>query len=633
MNNKILYIEPVNNYDEVIDLLHEQGDIENSDIFIPSIVYRNRFLEILEKKLPNAVNNVLPYSTNNVLFDNELYKNAMKISDVLYKCYKKSSKRHYGEKDSLVVPATEWATKVTFHDRFVGVIRPFFEFNFLLDSSPQYKNIIFVPRIGKTALINFNLLKKLFPTRSVNMLKDHHNEKLKKLYLDEDLPYDIHVAPKIYRTAPLYDKPKRLRKNSICICSQFRDIQYRNTLLAFAGALSKKRKLICINAIKPLDYDFLDDFGINLKSFNILEKSDELIKKDLTEKDTNFITDSVLEFKKRISKTGKYSAYADALSCYVSIYSMNILKYVEETYLMIDKVLNYTSCVVVTPGRMLDSAILVGAAKQRGIPTIEVQSGTISASNRFIKPDADEVLAIDTFSKSVYCDFLKKPKNKVVITGGPKLDFDLKVYRNISQNKARSNIKQILDIKENKIMMLASQPIGVAKMSDIARIAIEAAKEFDDLWLCIKPHPNEYKSYLDSYKKISKELGFDRLKIIEDCNTLELVVASDMVATFYSTVGLESYALNKDVICINPFKQAIPFDLTQVGVAELARNTSQVRKLIKNFISGRHDQREDNKKELYYLRDGKVVERLTDHIVKRSDEYIKDQGFWNRFFG
>src|SRR5262249_34550817 len=85
--------------------------------------------------------------------------------------------------------------------------------------------------------------------------------------------------------------------------------------------------------------------------------------------------------------------------------------------------------VIVSPGRRLESRVAVVAARQRGIPTFDLQCGTITRSRRFWRPNADPVLSNDSDAFRVFRGFMGVPEAAVHLVGSPRLDPNVAPYR------------------------------------------------------------------------------------------------------------------------------------------------------------------------------------------------------------
>ncbi|WP_429912666.1 hypothetical protein [Glycocaulis sp.] len=229
-------------------------------------------------------------------------------------------------------------------------------------------------------------------------------------------------------------------------------------------------------------------------------------------------------------------------------------------------------------------------------------------------------MAIDPYSRHVFTDFLGKPPSQVTVTGSPKLDSDLTGARGVSRDEARARLPDLAKLGQAPIVLLASQPLGLDRSSEIAEIAMAACAGIDGLWLAIKPHPNETGLYLEQYRRIAARLGFRRLIIMPDARIHDAVTASDMVATYFSTVGLESFALRRPVLCINPYASSPPYDLVQTGIAKEVKDAQSAQRAMAECLRNPHALLQSDP-ELEAIRDGRASDRVSGMILAAARDY------------
>jgi hypothetical protein len=259
--------------------------------------------------------------------------------------------------------------------------------------------------------------------------------------------------------------------------------------------------------------------------------------------------------------------------------------------------------------------MLVGMAQEAGLPTIEIQSGTISPTPRFVKPSAQDVLCIDPFSHSVYVDYFGLAADSVFLVGSPKIDHDLAPFKGLSRDYARNELASVIGpLTTGTVFTLASQPIGVSSISAVVRVAMEAVAKRPNATLLIKQHRREDESYLAAYESIAREVGLDKLIIAKEVSVQLCVLAADVVMTYYSTVGLEAFSLRRPLICINPFDARPPFSLSDICKAPEVKTAAE----LLAYLDGTRPI--PTAPELSVLQDGKAAERCLDHIRNRISE-------------
>lgn len=261
------------------------------------------------------------------------------------------------------------------------------------------------------------------------------------------------------------------------------------------------------------------------------------------------------------------------------------------------------------PGRILESLAACDTLKWLDRPTFDLQSGTISPSEKFLAPTADYLIAIDEYSADVLNGFHGYPADHTHVVGSPRLDHHLAPLKVRSETDLRREIGLPLD---RKIVTFMSQPIALAMLEQIVRTLAQGARLLPDdiLWL-IKPHPREHQAFFDLYARVIAEVGATNVTVDRDSGTYPLLKVSDAVVTYCSTAGLEGFALGKPVYAINPLVEPLPYDLVALGVAIECRDAES---LAREVAAGLEQTRLNEK---YYLQDGQSARRAAD-VIKRA---------------
>jgi hypothetical protein len=264
------------------------------------------------------------------------------------------------------------------------------------------------------------------------------------------------------------------------------------------------------------------------------------------------------------------------------------------------------SAIVSNPGRLWMSQFLVGYLHH--IPSVEIQSGTISKSRRYKKLNSHKFLAIDDYSKSVYVDYLKNDPNDVVIVGSPRIDAKLEGIRKFTQSESRAEIAACND--SYNILCVATQPYGIEIMSSMVTEAAIFVRKNPNWFLLITMHPNETVAYENAYQSILGTFGITDRASISRKNVYHNLNASDAVITYFSTTGLEAFCLDKPVFTFrSPDYLTVPFDLVELGVARPFMSSDDLSVyLAEGFVQ------ENLSEGLVRLRDGRSVERICNYI-------------------
>lgn len=417
---------------------------------------------------------------------------------------------------------------------------------------------------------------------------------------------------------PFYDARRRLvkvtkplleqtyRASDILFCANITDKQYR--LASLPVALAAAKRGLSVNFLglhrrydfeAQLEFGFFDPETIDKLDFCVPEVRET--HADLSSLDGEELAAFNSKIGNWLEGIGRrYGAGVRDLTFFTLQRALaRVIGNANSLVAQISPLVDAARMVACEPGRTADSNVAVTLANLAGKPTFEVQSGTISASPRFVKPVAKTVLSIDTYSRNVYVNALGIKAENCLVVGSPKLDYDLKNYRELTREESRLKI----GVDSRKLFVLASQPIGVDKMRRIAEIFFSAAAEILDAVFMVKMHPNETDFYSAMYRELASELGIQNFIVSKEIHVLEAIVASDFVFTFYSTVGLEAFALKRPVGVINPFEEPPPYDLVELGLAQMIRDAAELRAFISDHAEGAPPEPRDERDGVLFLGD------------------------------
>lgn len=190
-------------------------------------------------------------------------------------------------------------------------------------------------------------------------------------------------------------------------------------------------------------------------------------------------------------------------------------------------------------------------AKKRGIPIIEFQHGVIHKFHlgycyftpknyREIKPIPDKILIHgEAFKEAIISkNNILKPEN-FVVTGFPRMSSFLRKFQN-GKKLLKVRIREKIGIKEDDFLITVTSGHDTSRyLSPFLEKVISLSKDFI---ICIKLHIGEVGKWEYVYKNIANH---PRIRIISDniIDLYDLLFASDVHATVYSTVHLECLAL------------------------------------------------------------------------------------------
>lgn len=626
---RLIFLETQKDFTFLFDLMKSDASYFGAQIFFPYPKLKEKLIEDADRAGIDIREQVWQFSTISLEYDNEIYDAARQIATLLTDTVRLNSLRILGSRDALLHSDIHWACIVRFHDHIVWRLRVFFEFQKRFDeytAGNKIDEISLIPGPGQPAFSVRALIAELTGNTNVSIFADHLNAGQMNVLNAKGRSPEKYLNPRPRRMPTYLQRPGKMPKNSITFVANVLDRQYEATLQPLLPLLLEKSPVTIFSYAmreKPA-WLFGGEFDKYFKSGRLAYFDKSRTGNDLPYSKANkrVMAAVMRDFQNQLltHENEKLNVFAEVLTIFVATFSYVLICYIKDTRNYFTKVADRSSAVVALPGRILESNLLVGISQKLKIPTVEIQSGTLSRTKRFVRPLADEFFAIEPYSARVVVDYFERNKEDVIVTGGIKVEYDLSVARGMTQTEAFASIEQLQGVADKKIIVMATQPIGTEYAGEVMELAIKGCLNNPDICLVIKPHPNETESYMTIYRALAKKYKLKNFIILEDVKVLTAVVAADIVCTYFSTVGLEAFALAKPVICINPFDKPLPFDLVQLGVAQEVKNPEAfAAKIISISQPGGEVQSYDPLLET--IRDGKAIERVAGLLSDRSSAY------------
>lgn len=263
---------------------------------------------------------------------------------------------------------------------------------------------------------------------------------------------------------------------------------------------------------------------------------------------------------------------------------------------------HFTSVVAIDENSPATKCIL-DAGKANLMKAVGIQHGNIGPSQpAYLYTEKDKELGIMadlTITWGQYWrDFLVEnanfPAEKIAIAGQMRSDL-------IPAMKAREmQYKQELDSLEYSgytdqslktsedfpyLVTFASQPIpDINYRKQIAYDVFTCFKRYPEIKLILKLHPAE-KHSIGWYRKIAKEAGYHNPDIRYNLDLYELLAASDLVITGYSTVGSEAVYFGKPLVIYDPFKEDL-LQYVKEKVAFQATGSLSLEQIVDSILNG-----------------------------------------------
>lgn len=230
---------------------------------------------------------------------------------------------------------------------------------------------------------------------------------------------------------------------------------------------------------------------------------------------------------------------------------------------------------------------ILDAARVTGMKTIGIQHGNIGdAQPAYLYTELDKVnhvMADKTIVWGQYwSDFLIRKANykadSIHIAGQMRSDIIPAMLQRSAAFREKLTDSDFL-------VTFATQPIPDAEMR--YRVAYDVFSYFSknsDARLIVKLHPAEWHS-VSYYQDIAAEAGCNHAKILYEVDLYELLAASDLVITCYSTVGSEAVYFGKPLIIYDPYKEDL-LGYVNEGIALQAVDRATLSELIQKIKTG-----------------------------------------------
>jgi hypothetical protein len=233
------------------------------------------------------------------------------------------------------------------------------------------------------------------------------------------------------------------------------------------------------------------------------------------------------------------------------------------------------------------------AAREARVPIVELQHGLINhdlsydyylpREFRQLRPLPDKVLVYgETFRKCILELSTAFLPGDIVVAGYPRLDqFLLGVAESGYANVRKEARRRLSAADSTQVLLITTQP-GI-RLEDILVPAVRLLGERRDLMVCIKPHPSEAGRWQRGRFRAFQHAPY-RIITDTDIDLYQLLAATDVHATVYSTVFLECLALSVPTIILGSCPGS--FGVTQLlaeGEAVTMRTATEFAALVERL--------------------------------------------------
>jgi len=272
------------------------------------------------------------------------------------------------------------------------------------------------------------------------------------------------------------------------------------------------------------------------------------------------------------------------------------------------------------------------AGRQMKIPTLAVLDVWMNYSLRFndifsgehFRFLPDKIAIIDRYAEK---DMLAEgfDKNRLVITGNPHFDgLESKAKKFTKEEK--TSLRHRIGLESGVLLFYAAGAWQTTKSEygfwdlDNIKLVNEVIKESPkEKGLVVKLHPRTPKEDLDEIKKYIETESRRRIGLVSDFDSQDLVLASDLTLTPFSTLSIEAIYMGKPCISMQPNLQGEDYlaILTKNKIIPVGYTPEDCKSLVRRAFTNReYREKELIKQASGFKTDGKATERVTNLVYK-----------------
>ena len=225
--------------------------------------------------------------------------------------------------------------------------------------------------------------------------------------------------------------------------------------------------------------------------------------------------------------------------------------------------------IVLLPGRDYISQVAALCGRETGAKSFDVQTVFVGPRSRYKASVADYQFVIETYSETIFEDFFKVPKENLVLTGNSKVGGVQAQIRKLDRKNCRDKAK----LQEEFLITFACSPI-LHDDKDVIDALASVIGDIPGARLAFRYHPTAHQEYFDYCDAIVQKN--DDIFVADMLDLPETLLASDLIVTRFSNVGLEAALAGRNVISCNFSGKRFPISLDEMGVATLVDDRSNL---------------------------------------------------------
>lgn len=258
------------------------------------------------------------------------------------------------------------------------------------------------------------------------------------------------------------------------------------------------------------------------------------------------------------------------------------------------------------------------AAAHSGAATFQYNPLFICESPKYVTPLSYYSMVTDGMMVDSYQKFMSLPPERVIAVGSHMVDDRRSAI--LGLNKSDERIALGIPQERKYVITFASQPIHEPTVRAVKALMDACAGL--PVQLIIKLHPTESPHKADIYHQLAREAGAaDWVRAYAEGDLNKMMIASDLVVTLFSNVGLEAAILDRNVLTIKIEAEPFPVDLEEMELAVGVSSVEELRRVIPELLQGGAaadrciEMRRVFLERNPQLVSGSVEERIADHLL------------------
>ncbi len=287
------------------------------------------------------------------------------------------------------------------------------------------------------------------------------------------------------------------------------------------------------------------------------------------------------------------------------------------------------SVVAISPIRTPRNSQFASIARGTGIPSLAVEPHLLNAAYcRYGTISTDYVALYSEYFAEEYEQHFGIPRERCYLVGSPRILQPVN-YSSVAEKKdARASMGFLEDFPP--IIAFPTQPMPSKYSLAIWRMVIRAVKGLDiPVHVILKPHPEEGLGHVAKYEHIASEEDATSLCVVRNVNIKDLLIASDLVLSCYSTTAIEAMVLERRVAVVGLGGVDYPMRWHEILDIPRCDDSEQLKRVILDALLADNPMRPSTFKKLNpVLFTDATFDRLAqavDEIVREGPSGIRDR--------